>query len=334
MNGRQGVVSNVTLLSGGVGGAKLALGLSRVLAPENLTIIANTGDDFVHLGLKVSPDIDTLTYTLAGIVDPDKGWGRRAETWTFMEALGELGGETWFRLGDRDLALHVERSRRLAGGESLSEVTRALCARLGVRNVIVPMSDDAVSTRVHTRAGELAFQDYFVRRRAAPTVAAVRFAGAGEARPAPGVTAALAGAGVILIAPSNPFLSIDPILAVSGVRAALAGTAANVVAISPIVAGRALKGPTAKIMTELGLPPSPVAIAHHYGGVLDGLVIDEQDSRYRQEIGSLGLAVAVTQTVMQSEDDKVALARFTLQFAESLAIAGNSGNPGQTKTQT
>jgi LPPG:FO 2-phospho-L-lactate transferase len=309
----------VTLLSGGVGGAKLAVGFATALPPENLTVIANTGDDFVHLGLKICPDLDTLTYTLAGIVNPDTGWGRRDETWTFMDALRGLGGETWFRLGDGDLALHVERTRRLAAGESLSTVARGVCARLGVKSLIVPMSDDVVSTLVRTSEGELAFQDYFVRRQAMPRLLAVRFAGADGARPAPAALDALREAGAIVLAPSNPFLSIDPILAVPGVRAAIAASAAAVVAVSPIVAGKALKGPTGKIMAERGLAPGPAAIAQHYAGLLDGLVVDDLDLRQAPEIRALGIAVATTQTVMRCGDDKVALARFTLQFAQSLA---------------
>lgn len=309
----------VALLSGGVGGAKLALGLARTVPPENLTIIANTGDDFVHLGLRICPDLDTLTYTLAGIVNLKTGWGRREETWNFMAALRGFGGETWFHLGDRDLALHVERTRRLAAGETLSAFVRGVSARLGVQCPILPMSDDVIATEVRTIEGELAFQEYFVRRQAVPRLLAVRFAGADAARPAPGVLGALEGAGAIVVAPSNPFLSIDPILAIPGLRAAIAAAAAPVVAVSPIVSGRALKGPAAKIMTELGLVPGPAAIAQHYAGLLDGLVIDDLDAEDAPAIRALGIAVATTQTVMRSEDDKSALARFTLQFARSLA---------------
>lgn len=319
MTGRVADPCRVALLSGGVGGAKLALGLARTVPPEDLTVIANTGDDFVHLGLKICPDLDTLSYTLAGIVNPETGWGRREETWNFMHALRGLAGETWFRLGDGDLALHVERTRRLAAGETLSAIARDICAQLGVKSSIVPMSDDVVSTLVRTGEGELAFQDYFVRREAVPRVLSLRFAGADRARPSPGALAALAQAGAILLAPSNPFLSIDPILAIPGLRAAIAATAAPVVAVSPIVAGKALKGPTAKIMAELGLVAGPAAIAQHYAGLLDGLVIDELDARHAPEIRSLGVTVATTQTVMRSEADKMALARFTLRFAQSLA---------------
>jgi LPPG:FO 2-phospho-L-lactate transferase len=316
-----------TLLSGGVGGAKLALGLSRVLAPESLTIIANTGDDFRHLGLKICPDLDTLMYTLADLVNSETGWGRREETWRFMAALEQFGGETWFRLGDADLACHVERTRRLSAGDSLSEITQSFCARLGVGSRILPMSDEDVSTRVQTSGGELEFQDYFVRQRAQPALRAVRFDGASVARPAGGVLEALTRATAILIAPSNPYLSIDPILSVPGLRSRIAATResrlAPVVAVSPIVAGQALKGPTAKIMAEFGHSVGPVAIARHYAGLLDGIVVDDADAGQAAELRSLGVAVAATQTVMNSEGDKMALARFTLQFAETLQRRNN-----------
>lgn len=307
----------VIALSGGIGGAKLALGLDRVLAPGELTIIANTGDDFRHLGLHISPDIDTLLYTLAGLDDPVKGWGRRDESWTFMRALAELGGETWFQLGDGDLAIHVERTRCLAAGETLSQVTDALRRRLGIGARIVPMSDEPVATRVQTDEGWLDFQHYFVRRRCEPRVIGLYFAGADTARMAPAAAAALADPALraVILCPSNPYLSIDPILAVPGMRAALAGCAAPVIAVSPIIAGQAVKGPTAKMMAELGLEPSAATVARHYEGLIDAFVVDEADAG----LAIAGVHVAATPTLMRSLDDKQRLARFVLGLSDGLA---------------
>lgn len=303
----------VVALSGGIGGAKLALGLDRVLAPGQLTIIANTGDDFRHLGLHVSPDIDTLLYTLAGLDDPVRGWGRRDETWNFMQALGQIGGETWFQLGDGDLALHVERTRRLAGGETLSEVTDGLRRRLGIASAIVPMSDEPVATRVETDEGWLDFQHYFVRRRCEPRVLGLDFAGAGAARLAPGAAAAIADPALaaIVICPSNPYLSVDPILAVPGMREALRAASAPVIAVSPIIAGQAVKGPTAKMMGELGLVPSAATVAEHYAGLIDVFVVDEADAE--AEIG--GAEKRVGPTLMRNLDDRTGLARLVLGVA-------------------
>lgn len=308
-------------LSGGVGGARLALGLSRVLASDQLVVVANTGDDFEPFGLHVSPDLDTLTYTLAGLADEERGWGLAGETWHFMEALAALGGEIWFRLGDRDLALHVERTRRLAAGESLSSVTRAICAQLGVGHPIVPMSDQPVRTMVGTDRGVLAFQDWFVRLGCEPRVRNVRFSGAETAELQPEITRTFASsrlAGVI-VCPSNPFISIDPILAVPGMRSALAACPAPVIAVSPIVAGKALKGPTATMMRDLGLAPSAVAVAEYYRGIVDGFVLDEQDTRAAGEVARLGIEPLVAQTVMGTLDDRVRLARTCVDFALRLA---------------
>ena len=243
----------VLALSGGIGGAKLALGLSRVLPPGALTVVANTGDDFEHLGLCISPDIDTLIYTLAGLDNPQTGWGRRDETWTFMAALEAIGGETWFRLGDGDLAIHVERTRRLHAGETLSHITGDVCRRLGIATRILPMSDDRVRTRVRTAEGWLDFQDYFVRLKCAPEVREIAFEGVAAARPLPEFMAALADPRLraVVLCPSNPFISIEPILAIPGVREELMACAAPVIAVSPIIGGRAVKGPTAKMMREL-----------------------------------------------------------------------------------
>jgi LPPG:FO 2-phospho-L-lactate transferase len=253
----------IVALSGGIGGAKLALGLSRVLEPGRLTVVANTGDDFEHLGLAISPDIDTLLYTLGGLADTDQGWGRRDETWTFMNALGALGGPTWFRLGDGDLATHVERTRRLAAGEALSSIVDDFRVRLGIGARIVPMSDDPVRTRLRTAEGWIDFQDYFVGRRCEPAVSAVAFEGVERARPHAQVLAELRDPQLraVVICPSNPLISIDPVLAVPGLRAALAACRAPVVAVSPIIGGQAVKGPTAKMLRELGEVPDAMATA-------------------------------------------------------------------------
>jgi LPPG:FO 2-phospho-L-lactate transferase len=307
----------VLALSGGIGGAKLALGLSRVLPPGKLAVVANTGDDFEHLGLAISPDLDTLTYTLAGIDNPETGWGLRSETWNFMTALDALGGETWFRLGDHDLATHVERTRRLKAGESLSRVTEDFCRRLGVQTKILPMSDDGVRTRVRTAQGWLEFQDYFVRRHCEPAVTELMYQGAAAARPQPEFLSMVADPRLraVVVCPSNPFLSIDPILALPGVRAALAACPAPVVAVSPIISGRAVKGPTAKMMTELGLPVTAAAVARHYGDLLDGYLVDHGDA---DSVDCPGVEVADAATIMTTLADREALAREVLAFADSL----------------
>jgi LPPG:FO 2-phospho-L-lactate transferase len=307
----------VVALSGGVGGAKLALGLSRVLAPDALMVVANTGDDFSHLGLEISPDIDTLVYTLAGLNNPETGWGRRDETWTFMDALGRLGGETWFRLGDGDLAMHVERTRRLAAGETLSGITQSIARRLGVATRIVPMTDDPVRTKVHTGEGWLAFQDYFVRRRCAPAIRAIAFEGADAARPHPDFIAALRDERLdaVIICPSNPFISVEPILALPGVRAALAACAAPVIAVSPVIGGRAVKGPTAKMMAELEIAVNTVSVARRYADFLDAYVLDERDAGLA---GQLGVATATTRTLMTTLQDREALARTALDLAHAV----------------
>lgn len=307
----------VVALSGGVGGAKLALGLDRILPPGALLVVANTGDDFEHLGLKISPDLDTLLYALSGLDNEATGWGRRDETWSCMDALEALGGETWFRLGDRDLAMHLERTRRLGAGEPLSGFAADIGRRLGIASRIVPMSDDPVRTRVLTADGVLDFQDYFVRRRAEPEVRGLDFAGAAEARPNPEIIAALADPDLeaVVICPSNPFISIEPILAVPGLRHALAATAAPVIAVSPIIGGAAVKGPAAKMMRELGLEPSAAAVAGRYGDLIDAFVLDRRDAAAAD---SLPIKAIVAATLMHSLDDRVALARTVLAAAAEL----------------
>jgi len=309
-------------LSGGVGGAKLALGLSHVLPPDGLLVVANTGDDFEHIGLLICPDIDTVTYTLAGVSNPETGWGRADEGWRFMETLAALGGETWFRLGDRDLALHLERTRRTAAGESLSAVTADIAGKLGIAARIAPMSDQPVRTIVETPDGALIFQHYFVREQCAPRVTGFRFEGAEGAAPSPAFAAALkSDPEAIVICPSNPFISIDPILAIPGVPAALRRCGAPVVAVSPIVGGKAIKGPMAKMMDELGLPTGAVEVARHYDGLIDGFVLDSCDADSADAVKALGSAVLVTGTVMQTLEDKTRLAREVLDFAQSIAAA-------------
>ncbi len=304
----------VVALSGGVGGAKLALGLSRILPAEELLVVANTGDDFEHLGLTICPDIDTLTYALAGLDNPGTGWGRRDETWSFMETIATLGGADWFRLGDRDLALHVERTRRLGAGQSLSQITADMCRRLGVGLRVLPMSDDRVRTRVRAESGWIDFQDYFVRQQCRPVVQQLAFTGAADARPQPEVMAALAGGNVraVVICPSNPFISIEPILAVPGLRAAIDNCGAPVVAVSPIVGGRAVKGPTAKMMQELGLTVSSATVAARYGDLLDGYVVDAGDAE------GIRAKLHITPTLMTTLEDREALARDVLGFADRL----------------
>ena len=309
-------MNRTVVLTGGVGGAKLVLGLMRVCPAEEITAIVNTGDDFRHLGLTISPDIDTLLYTLSGKANAVQGWGREGESWGFMEALKSLRGEDWFLLGDGDMALHVLRSHLLASGETLSEVTTRFAAAWGLDLTILPMSNDAVATHVMTDEGELAFQRYFVERRCAPAVRAIRFDGAEAAAPAPGVIEAISDPATraILIAPSNPWLSVDPILAVPGIREALEAASAPVVAVSPIVGGAAVKGPTAKLMGEMGLAVTNASIADHYAGLIDGLLVDERD-----DVEGLTVAHAVTDTLMKTLEDRERVAHAALALADRLA---------------
>jgi LPPG:FO 2-phospho-L-lactate transferase len=303
-----------------VGGAKLAHGLAMALPPHELSVIVNTGDDFRHLGLSISPDLDSVLYALAELSDPIKGWGRRDETWRFMEALKGLGGEGWFQLGDGDLALHVERSWRLAQGATLSEVTAHLCRALGISTAVLPMSDDPVHTRVLTAGGWLDFQDYFVRRQCQPAVREFKFAGAECARAQPDALAALERPDLrtVIICPSNPFVSIAPILAVPGIRAAIQRSDAPVVAVTPIIGGRAIKGPAAKMMGELGLDASAATVAGRYAGIIDGFVVDQIDPVPPPLDGVTFFRAA---TLMDSVDSRLRLAQSVLQTAETLKAA-------------
>jgi LPPG:FO 2-phospho-L-lactate transferase len=311
------MTGHVVALCGGVGGAKLAHGLTLALPPDELSLIVNTGDDFRHLGLHISPDLDSVMYALAGLSDPLRGWGRCEETWTFMEALKTLGGDSWFQLGDGDLATHVERTRRLAQGDSLSRVTAQLCQALGIAARVLPMSDDAVRTRVLTADGWLDFQEYFVHRQCQPAVQDFTFAGAPTARAQPEALAALQRDDLraIIICPSNPFVSVDPILAVPGLRAAIQAAAAPAIAVTPIIGGKAIKGPAAKMMAELGLEVSGAAVARRYADLIQGFVIDALDPIPEP---LPGVTFFRTATLMHDTDDRVRLARAALQAADSL----------------
>jgi LPPG:FO 2-phospho-L-lactate transferase len=308
---------HVVALAGGDGGAKLADGLARLLG-ERLTVIVNTGDDFTHLGLHISPDLDTVMYTLAGVANPQTGWGIAGESWNFLGQVERLGGPKWFRLGDRDLATHVLRTERLAAGETHTAVTAALSRALGVAPTLLPMSDNPVRTISRTDDGELPFQDYFVRLACGVPVRSIRYDGAQAARlnPALGRVRELSA---VIICPSNPYLSVDPILAVPGMRAWLRAQGCPIVAVSPIVGGVAIKGPAAKIMAELGEPASVVGIARHYADLVDGLVIDTVDAGLAPEVAAEGMAMKVAPTVMSNSDVCVALARTTLAFAGEIA---------------
>jgi LPPG:FO 2-phospho-L-lactate transferase len=308
----------ILALAGGVGGARLAHGLAMLLPPDELTIVVNTGDDFRHLGLHISPDPDTVLYTLSGLADRERGWGRQDESWNFMAALGALGGETWFQLGDKDLALHLERTRRLAEGETLSDIVADFARRMGIGPAIVPMSDDPAPTLIHTEDGVLSFQDYFVRRRCEPVARRVEFSGAGKTRPSPAFHAAMNAVALsgIVICPSNPVLSIDPILSVEGVRAWLQNRSVPCVAVSSLIGGKAVKGPAAKIMRELSLEAGVRGVARHFDGLVDTLVIDHQDAG---EIAATPqLAIHATDALMVGETGRRRLADETLRLLATL----------------
>lgn len=307
----------IVALCGGVGGAKLALGLYRVLPPDTLTVIVNTGDDMTHLGLRICPDVDTVLYTFAGLEHPEQGWGRRDETWTLMRILESLGEETWFKLGDGDTGLHIVRTHKLNGGAALSSVIREFKTRLGISAHILPMTDCGVQTRLGTDEGDLGFQEYFVKRRCQPRVLSIRFEGAANATPAPGVMEALASDSLeaIVLCPSNPYLSVDPILAVPSLRRALAERRVPLIAVSPLIAGRAVKGPTAKIMGELGISVTPQSIFAHYRGLADALIIDSCDVDAASQIP---IPLFHTATLMQSLADRLRLGEFVLDCVRGL----------------
>ena len=300
-------------LAGGVGAARFLRGLVTVAPPSDITAVVNTGDDIVLHGLHVSPDLDTVTYTLAGAVNAETGWGLAGESWAAMEALERYGGATWFRLGDRDLATHLYRTHRLDEGASLSSVTSEIARAWGLEIRLVPMTDDPVETRVTiVDEGEVGFQDYFVARRHAVPVTAVRFAGAEAARPAPGVLDAIAAAERVIVCPSNPVVSIGPLFAVPGLRDAVAARRSDVVAVSPIVAGAALKGPADRMLSELGHEPSVVGVARLYADVASTLVVDRADAARADDVEAAGLQCVVAPTVMRTAEDAAALARTVL----------------------
>lgn len=307
---------NVVALAGGVGGAKLATGLQEVVNPGDLTVIVNTGDDFEHWGLSICPDIDTVVYNLAGINNPEHGWGRLNESFTTLQTMGQLGGEDWFMLGDRDLALHLRRTEWLRQGVSLTEVTDRLRRSLGIPSRVLPMSDQPVRTLVHTDEGDLPFQHYFVRRRCEPMLIDLSFVGAATARMSEAVHLALETADVIVFCPSNPYLSIDPILSVPGLRQTLRRVNVPKIAVSPIVSGRAIKGPAAKIMQELGLLSSPLTVVDRYDDILTGFVLDEAD---RVVSDAVQVPTLVTDTIMSDRASKARLAEAVLAFAHTVS---------------
>ena len=307
----------IVALAGGVGGAKLAHGLAQILPPEDLTVIVNTGDDFEHLGMYICPDLDTVCYTLAGLANPETGWGRVDETWQTISNIEKLGGPNWFRLGDQDIATHLERTRRLKEGQSLSQITRDFCAAWGVRHNVLPMSDQPVRTIVETDEGDLPFQEYFVHRGCRPRVKGFRFEGVDSARcaPAPGAREAIQSADAVILCPSNPWVSIDPILRV--LSPLLSGEGPGVrLAVSPIIGGQAVKGPAAKMYAELGIQPSALAVANHYRGVLTGFVLDSVDA---QLAGQIPVQALVTDTLMKSIPDRARVARDVLNFIGNLS---------------
>lgn len=314
----------ITALAGGVGGAKLADGLAQVL-DQNLTLIVNTGDDFDLFGLKICPDLDTVCYTLAGIANSETGWGREDETWNVFESLQLLGGPAWFRLGDRDLATHLERTRRLKEGASLSQITQIFTQLWNISAKILPMTDDPMFTRVETDEGEMAFQEYFVKRRCEPAVKDFYFVGSSIAQPAPGVLEALHEADFIIFCPSNPWVSIDPILSIPGFRDTLRKKTS--VAVSPIIQGKAVKGPVVKMFSELGIKPSAFSVAEHYGtrekgGLLSGFVLDSADAGLLADLKASGFEAMATETVMRSSLDRRRLAEEVLDFCFSLKNRG------------
>ncbi len=303
----------ITAFAGGVGGAKLAHGLAQILPPEDLTVVVNTGDDFEHLGLSISPDLDTVCYTLAGLANSETGWGRADETWNAVANVEKLGGPAWFRLGDADIGTHLERTRRLRSGQPLSQITKEFCAAWGIQPTVLPMTDSPVRTMVDSDEGELAFQEYFVHRQCRPRVKGFRFDGVAAASPAVGVEEALRACDAVVFCPSNPWVSIDPILRV--VKEINKPT----FAVSPIIGGKTVKGPAAKMFSELGIEPSAYAVAEHYRAILRGFILDVEDAALEKEIQNLGCATLVADTRMNQPADRARLANETLQFIRSLS---------------
>jgi LPPG:FO 2-phospho-L-lactate transferase len=311
----------IVALAGGVGGAKLADGLSNILAKDELTVIVNTGDDVTLYGLHISPDLDTVCYTLAGLANPVTGWGQANETWEVFHSLEKLGAASWFKLGDHDIALHMERSRLLDEGKTLTDATEYLCKRLGVTHIVLPMTDQRVQTIVSTRDGRsLGFQEYFVRELCKPEVSGFEFSGIESANPSKRVQKVVEDADLVVICPSNPWVSIDPILKLKGMRDIILNK--KVVAVSPIIGGKTVKGPAAKMFFELGIDPSASAVANHYADLLTGFVLDTVDQSEAKQIAAWGIMPLITNTIMRSKDDRVNLARETLEFGMSLPAKG------------
>ena len=306
-------MTKILAITGGVGGAKLALGLSKILNPDELLFLVNTGDDFQHLGLEISPDLDSLLYALSGKNNPELGWGRANETWACISELEELGADSWFRLGDRDLALHLVRTQMLNQGATLQNVADRLSESLGIDHRIAPMSNDKISTTVNTPNGKLAFQEYFVREQCEPAVIDFDFEGIEKSTPNPVVMSWLDECDGIIICPSNPYVSVDTILSVPKYRDAFQSK--PVIAVSPIVGGLAIKGPAAKMMTELGVPPTPIAVAKHYGSLLSGFVLDQTDHEQAKDIP---IPSIVTQTIMLTLQDRIGLAEQCVRFLEEI----------------
>ena len=305
----------ITVLTGGTGGAKFVDGLRQIVAPEELTVIVNTGDDLLWWGLYVSPDLDSITYMLAGKLSQERGWGVKGDTFYCLQAMGQLGQPIWFHTGDRDVATHILRSKLLSDGKTLSEVTAEIAGRLGIKTRILPMSNSRVETRVGTPVGELSFQEYFVERWYQDPVESVRYAGASDAEPAPGVIDAIRGSEAVILAPSNPVSSIAPIMAVPGIREALRESRARIAAVSPIVAGAAVSGPAGILMQAQGFPVSIAGIAKFYHDFLDVLVVDLKDRRMADELQKSGMRVHCTQTLMRTQEDRIALAKTVLSLA-------------------
>jgi len=302
----------VTALAGGAGGAKLVDGLAQVLQPDHLTIIVNTADDFVHFGLRISPDLDTVCYTLAGVANPETGWGRINETWHVYERLREMGMPDWFQLGDSDLATHLVRSIRMSEGRTLSQITQDFCRMWGINVKVLPMSDEVIQTRVYTNEGDLEFQEYFVHRQCRPKVKGFNFDGVEKSKPAAGVMEAIDRCDVVIICPSNPWVSIDPILSIPNVKANVDNH--FVLAVSPIIGSKTIKGPAAKMFMELGFQPSALSVAQHYENVIDGLVINNSDIALEKEINELGIRTFITDILMRDRLDRYRLAKEIIEY--------------------
>ena len=310
----------ILAVTGGVGGAKLCLGLSHLLPPEQLGFAVNVGDDFTHFGLHISPDIDTLTYTLSGLSNAETGWGRQGESWQFIETMKKLGGDAWFNLGDADLALHMYRTECLRAGKTLAEVTADITQKLGIEHSVMPVTSDPVPTIISTETGDLPFQEYFVKMRCEPAVKGFTFKNADNATITTELNQWLAAPGLaaIVVCPSNPYISIDPVLAAGGFGQIAKDLDVPVIGISPIVHGEAIKGPTAKIMAELDVPNTAVAVAEHYKHFLNGFIIDETDDALAAKVREMGLSTISAQTVMVTLEDKIHLAKVVLDFVRQI----------------